>query len=65
MADFSRMKISELLRFAEEQARIERDAPPFIDVGEQERSASWAATVEILRYMKEYGVPEPLKDKDR
>jgi len=63
MSDFSRMKISELIDFAEEQAGKEREMPSLIEADSPERYASWEATLEILRAMKERGVPESLKDK--
>ena len=59
MTDFSEMKISELISFAEAQAKIEQENPP---PDEQDRGASWAATLEILRLMKERGVPKELQD---
>jgi hypothetical protein len=61
--DFTRMKISELIEFAEEQAENEREIPSLIEADSPERYASWAATLEILRAMKERGVPESLKDQ--
>jgi len=57
--DLSKMKISELIAFAEQQAKIEQENPPDDD---PDRQASWADTLEALRYMKARGVPEQLKD---
>jgi hypothetical protein len=54
------MKISELIDFAEAQAQIEREKP--VSETDPERDTSWAATLGILRAMKERGVPESLKD---
>ncbi len=60
MADFSQMKITELIRFAEEQARKEQDnLAPLLD---PDRDASWAATLAVLREMKSRGVPAELAD---
>ena len=53
MPDFSKMKISELIEFAEEQAAIERQTPSLIEADSPERKASWAETLEMLRTMKE------------
>ena len=61
--DFTRMKISELIEFAEVQAERERETPSLIEADSPERNASWAATLETLRAMKQRGVPESLKDK--
>lgn len=65
MADFSKMKISELIGFAEEQARLERETPSLIEADDPERIASWVATLEILRSVKERGVPAVLRDEDQ
>ena len=54
------MKISESLRFAEEQAGIEHDTLTELDL---DRQASWADTLEALRIMKERGVPDCLEDE--
>lgn len=54
--DFARMKLSELLRFAEEKAAIEREGPCSIDTDSTEGNASWASTLEVLRLMKQKGV---------
>jgi hypothetical protein len=59
MADVSKMKISELIAFAEAQAQREQEHPPVIEV---DHDTSWAATLAVLRYMKQHGVPEPLQD---
>jgi hypothetical protein len=61
--DFSKMKISELIEFAEEQAEKERQTPSLIEADSPERHASWAATLEVLRAMKKRGVPESLEDE--
>jgi hypothetical protein len=61
--DFSRMKISELIEFAEVQAEKERQTPSLIQADSPERYASWSATLEILRTTRERGVPESLKDE--
>ena len=57
MADFNQMKLSELIKFAEQQARQEQDNPAPLD---PDRDTSWAATLALLREMKERGVPEAL-----
>lgn len=49
MADFSQMKITELIGFAEEQAQKEQDNPAPLD---PDRGASWATTVTLLREIK-------------
>jgi hypothetical protein len=59
VADFSRMKISELIAFAEQKAEAEKESPPSPDT-----SATWADTLEVLRAMKEHGVPDSLKEND-
>jgi hypothetical protein len=61
--DFTRMKISELIEFAEQQAEKERETPSLIEADSPERYASWAATLETLRAMKERGVPASPKDE--
>ena len=60
MADFSQMKISELIRFAEEQARKEQDH--LVSSPDPDRDTSWAATLALLREMKKRGVPDGLAD---
>ena len=60
--DFSTIKISEAIRFAEEQAEIERQTPSLIEPDSPERYASWASMVHLLRYMKGDGVPDSMKD---
>src|ERR1700733_9426340 len=45
------MKISELIQFAEEQARIERENPQAYE--DPDWMASWADTLEGLKIMKE------------
>ena len=57
------MNISELLRLAEEQAAVERESPSLIGADSTERNASWASTLEILRLMKQKGVPESFQDE--
>jgi hypothetical protein len=59
VADISKMKISELIAFAETQAQIEKENSPDID---PDRDGSWAATLALLRLIKERGVPDFLKD---
>jgi hypothetical protein len=59
--DFGKMKISELIRFAEEQAKKE-DTDPSTDA-DADRDASWAATLEILKTVKERGMPQALADE--
>jgi hypothetical protein len=59
VADISKMKISELIAFAETQAQIEKENPPDFD---PDRNGSWAATLALLRLIKERGVPDFLKD---
>jgi hypothetical protein len=53
--DFSKMKLSELIQFAEEQERVEREQGKEED---PERTASWADTLAALRYMQNLGWPE-------
>lgn len=53
--DFSKMRLSELIRFAEEQERIEREQAHGQD---SERTASWADTLAALRYMQSRDWPE-------
>jgi hypothetical protein len=60
--DFSKMKISELIEFAEEQAEKERQTPSLIEADSSEGHASWAATLEILRFVKQHGGFGPLQD---
>ena len=60
--DLRKMKISELIAFAEEQAEIERQTSSLIEADGPERDASWAATLQILRLMKSWGVPQELDD---
>ena len=49
------MKLSELIQFAQEQERIERDQEQEED---PERTAGWADTLAALRYMQNRGWPE-------
>jgi hypothetical protein len=58
VADFSRMKISELIAFAEQQAEAEKENPP----SPETTGATWADTLEALRVMKQRGAPDSLKD---
>ena len=53
--DFSKMRLSELIQFAEEQERIEREQGRGKD---SRRAASWADTLDALRYMQSRGWPE-------
>jgi hypothetical protein len=53
--DFSKMRLSELIRFAKEQERIEREQAHGED---SERTASWADTLAALRYMQSHDWPE-------
>jgi hypothetical protein len=53
--DFSKMKLSELIQFAEEQVRIEREQGLEYDL---EQLASWEDTLAALRYMQNRGWPE-------
>ena len=53
--DFSKMKLSELIQFAEEQERVEREHG---QEGDTQRTASWAETLAALRYMQNRGWPE-------
>ena len=53
--DFSKMKLSELIQFAEEQVRIECDQGLDYDV---EQLATWEDTLAALRYMQNSGWPE-------
>ena len=56
--DFSKMRLSELIRFAEEQERIEREQAQEMD---SQRTASWADTLAALRYMQSRGWPDDHK----
>lgn len=56
MADFSRMKRSELIAFAEQNAEAEKANPP-----SPETNATWSDAFEVLRIMKERGVSDSLK----
>lgn len=49
------MRLSELIQFAEEQERLERDR---VQEKDSERTASWADTLAALRYMQNRGWPE-------
>ena len=60
--DFTKVKISELIRFTEEQAEKERKN--LTTDADSDRDASWAATLEMLKALKERGMPEALKDSD-
>ena len=53
--DFSKMKLSELIQFAEEQEHVERQQGQEEDT---ERTASWADTLAALRYIQNRGWPE-------
>jgi len=53
--DFSGMKLSELIQFAQEQECIEREQWRAED---PERTASWADTLAALHYMQNRGWPE-------
>jgi hypothetical protein len=57
-----RLTISKALRIAEEQAKIEAETSSLIEADSPERLASWQSTLELLRIMKERGVPESLRD---
>jgi hypothetical protein len=57
-----RLTISKALRIAEEQAKIEAETPSLIQADSPERLTSWQSTLELLRVMKERGVPESLQD---
>ena len=57
-----RLTISNALRIAEEQAKIEAETPSPMDADSPERIADWQSTLELLRLMKERGVPESLGD---
>lgn len=57
MPDITKMKINELIQYAEEQVRIERENPPPLDA-----DATWESTLEGLRLMQERGVPKSLKE---
>lgn len=57
--------ISEAIKIAEENARIEREALSPIESDSPERYASWASTLELLRVMKEGGVPESMQDESK
>ena len=50
--DFSKMRLSELIKFAEEQARVEQEQA---QSGDSEPNASWADTLAALRYMQSRG----------
>lgn len=55
------MKLSELIRFAEEQAKKERNTPSQ-PLAESDSGASWADTLGLLKIMEERGVPKSLQD---
>ena len=59
--DFSQTKISELIAFAEEQA--EKECKNRMADADPEHGTSWAATLEILKAMKERDVPELLAEE--
>lgn len=56
------MTISELIAFAKKQAEIELKTPSLIAADDPTRYASWADTLEILKIMKEGGMPDSLRD---
>lgn len=59
---FINVTLSDLILIAESQAEKERETPSLIAPDSPERYASWATTVELLKTMKERGVPEALRD---
>jgi hypothetical protein len=57
-----RLTISKAIAIAEAQAKIEAQTPSLIEADSPERLASWQSTLELLRVMKERGVPESMRD---
>jgi hypothetical protein len=57
-----RLTLSDALRIAEEQAKIEAKTASLIEADSPERLADWQSTQELLRVMKERGAPESLRD---
>lgn len=56
-----RLTLSDFERIAEQNARAEREANT---AANPDAVASWESTLAILRYMREHGIPESLKDEE-